>query len=176
MLKEPRIDGRNIMHFLDAQSGQERITDKENPLRAGNTKLLPNSIQIGVGVLPISSETKATDFQRSKGLLQRFFKGATNGHGFAHAFHLGRQRRIGLREFLKSETWDFSDHVVDRRLEAGRSHPRDVILQFIQRVADSQLGCDFRNRKSRSLRGQGRTPRNTRIHFDHDHATVGGID
>ena len=78
-------------------------------------------------------------------------------------------------EFLKGEARDFGDDVVDCRLERRRGDAGDVVVEFVQRVADGELGRDLGNRETCGLGGQRRGARHARVHFDHDHAAVGGV-
>ena len=87
------------------------------------------------------------------------------------------RRLVGLREFLEGEARNLGDHIVDGRLERGRRRAAgDFVLQFVQRVAHGQLGRDFGDRETGGLGGQRRGARHARIHLDHHHASVGGID
>ena len=52
----------------------------------------------------------------------------------------------------------------------------DVVLEFVERVADRQLGRDLGDRETGGLRGQRRGARHARVHLDDDHAAVGRID
>ena len=53
-------------------------------------------------------------------------------------------RRVGGRELLEGEARDLGDDVVDGRLERGRRRAAgDVVAQFVERVADRQLGGDL---------------------------------
>jgi len=56
--------------------------------------------------------------------------------------------------------------------EAGVAPPGDVVLELVQRVADGELGGDFRDREARRLRRQGGGARHARVHLDDDEAPV----
>ena len=100
-------------------------------------------------------------FQRSDDFVERFFEGAAYRHGFAHRFHLGREGGIGAWKFLKSEPRHLHDDIIDGWLERGFGHSRDVIRDFIQRVADGEFRGNLGDGKSGRLRRQSRT-RDTR--------------
>ena len=101
-----------------------------------------------------SNTSDATGFaglETAHALGQRLFEGAADGHHFAHRFHLRPENRLGAREFLELPARDLDHHVVERRLEAGRRDFGDVVLDFIQTIADRQLRRDFRDREIRWL-------------------------
>jgi len=84
----------------------------------------------------VSADTLAC-IERAHALHQRLFEGASNGHHFADRFHLRAQVFIRAREFLELPLGNLDDYVVERRLKAGGSLARDVVGNFIQRVAYS---------------------------------------
>jgi hypothetical protein len=90
---------------------------------------------------------KAADFQPAQRLLERLLERAADRHRFADAFHLRHQRVVGFGELFEREPRNLRDDVVDRRLEAGLRFARDVVGQFVQPIADGQLGGDLRDRK-----------------------------
>ena len=51
-------------------------------------------------------------------LLEGLLEGAPNGHGLAHALHLGRQLRLGARKLLKSKA---------RNLQAAQQFSDDFL-------------------------------------------------
>ena len=123
-------------------------------------------------VLPVRPEPGPSGFQRTKSFLHRLLECAADGHGLPHAFHLRGQHRVSLRKLFKSETRNLDHAVVNGRLKARRSLARDVIAQFVQGVADGQLGRDLGDGESGRLGGQGRGARDPRVHLDHDHASA----
>ena len=59
------------------------------------------------------------------------------------------------REFLEGEARDLRHHIVDGRLEGrGRGAFRDVVVEFVERVADGELGRDLGDREAGRLRRQ----------------------
>ena len=70
--------------------------------------------------------------------MQAFLERAADGHRFAHAFHLRGERGVGLREFLEGETRNLGDDVINARLEARGGFARDVVLEFVEQVADGE--------------------------------------
>ena len=85
------------------------------------------------------------------GLAKGFLEIAGQCHGLADRLHGGGQGRVGTRELLECKARHLGDHVVDGWLEAGRSGLRDIVLDFIERVAKSQLGRDLGDREAGGL-------------------------
>ena len=84
---------------------------------------------------------------------------------------------LGAGKFLEREARDLRDHVVDRRLEARRRRAAgDVVGDFVQGVADRELGGDLGDREAGRLRGQRRRARHARVHLDDDQTPVRRID
>jgi hypothetical protein len=46
----------------------------------------------------------------------------------------------GLREFLEGEARNLGDDVINARLEARGGFARDVVLEFVEQVADGEVG------------------------------------
>ena len=87
------------------------------------------------------------------------------------------RRSLAVGNFLEGEARHLGHHIVDRGLERGRRGAAgDVVLQFVERVADGQLGRHLGDRETGRLRGQRGRTRHARIHLDDDHAAVVRID
>ena len=127
------------------------LREVENSFGIRDRELQPQRFVIDAFSAPSPHKPEALDLQTAQRLLQRFLKRAADRHRFADAFHLRRQRRIGLREFFEREARDFDHAIIDRRLETGGRFARDVVWNFIQRVADREFGRDLRDRETRSL-------------------------
>ena len=171
--EKPRIDCRQAENVVERHARTEGIEHIPQALRARLGELGLDHFAVGGDFV----ETIDTDFQTTQGLVQRFLQGAADSHHFADGLHLRRQARIGGREFLEGETRHLGDHVVDRRLERGRGLAAgDLVGQFVQRVADGQLGRDLGDRETGRLGGQCRRTRNPRVHLDDDHAAISRAD
>ena len=121
-------------------------------------------------------ESPRADFQRTQSLVQRFLEGASDRHHLAHRFHLRTEFVGRAAELLEGEARNLGHHVVDGRLEAGRSHPRDVVGNLVEPIAHRQARRDLGDRKAGRLGGQSRAARHARIHLDHHHAPAARID
>src|SRR5947207_2370321 len=124
----------------------------------------------------VAAQAAAPNLQRAQAFLQALLKRAANGHRLADGFHLGREGRIGLREFLEGKPRNFGDDVINRRLEAGRGFARDIVPDFVEQVADREFGGDFRDGKARGLGRERGAAADARVHLDDDHATVVRVD
>ena len=89
--------------------------------------------------LAITAESAAPDFEGAETFLEAFFEGPPYRHCFTDGFHLGRQGRIGLGKLFKREPGDFCHDVINARLEARGGFARDVVLEFVEQVADGEF-------------------------------------
>ena len=105
----------------------------------------------------------------AEGLLER----PPDPHRLPHALHLRAERRVCAGELLEGEARELDDHVVERRLEARRRRPREVVRDLVERVADRELRGHLRDRIAGRLGGERGRPRDARVHLDH--AQVAGL-
>ena len=106
--------------------------------------------------------------QRPDRLQIRLLEGAADGHRLADGLHLGAEAPVGARELLEGEARNFHDHVVERGLEAGRSHLGYVVLELVERVADGEERGDLGDREASRLRRERGRARDARVHLDDD--------
>ena len=154
----------------------------EDPLSVRNAEQELDSVGVPspigltwLHILNVATESGAAGLQGADGLLERLLEGSTDRHCLSDALHLAGQGGVGQRELLESEAGDFHHTVVDRRLEAGGRCLGDVVLKFVESVADGELGCDLGNRIACGLGGEGRGARDARIHLDDDLASILGV-
>ncbi|MCY1399195.1 hypothetical protein D9M71_142460 [compost metagenome] len=172
LYQEPLVDAGQLEDFLDALAGTEGIRHVPDTLGARNGQFaLEDALGFRIVQVQLGIEAGNAHFQSAQGFLHRLLEGAADGHHFAHGFHLGGQAGVGFRELLEGEAWQLGDDVVDRRLEGRRGAAAgDVVLQFVEGVADGQLGGDLGDREAGGLGSQRRGTRHARVHLDHDHA------
>ena len=167
--KEPGVDIRRFLDFLQRHADTERVTDIEDTLGARVGNLIDDLFAVGC----LAVKTVLTGFKTAERLLEGFLERAADRHHFAHSLHLGGQTVIRLRELLKGETRHLRDDVVNRRLEGNRGLAAgDVVPEFVKRVAHGELGRDLRDRETGCLGGESGRTRHARVHFDHDQAAV----
>ena len=173
LCQKPAIDSGVRVDFFERHADRERVGDVPESLGARVRQLVGDGVRVdGLEIEPVDA-----GLEPAQCLLQRFLEGAADGHHFADRLHLRGQPVVGLLEFFEGEARHFGDHVVDRRLERGGCLAAgDVVLQFVERVADRELGRDLRDRETGRLGRQRGGARHARIHLDHDHPPVVGID
>ena len=139
--QEPGINLGKLLHFIQGKSVAERRLNPENAFRRGNSQF-PRDLFCGrrLRSLRVKSPAPASRFQGTQGLLQGFLESAADGHGLSYGLHGRGQVFVRLLELFKREAGDLGNHIVDGGLKAGGRFPRDVIPQFVQRVAHGQFG------------------------------------
>ena len=172
----PAVDFGQLKNVLDRQAMAERIGHIPSTI---GTRLGQQSAQFIHRTAVVKHRVKArhADLEAAQGFLHRLLEVTTDGHDFANRLHLGRQHRLGLREFFEGKARNFGHDVVNGRLETGRcGTASNLVIQFVQGVTNGQLGRHFGDRKAGGFGGQRRRARDPRIHFDHNHTTGVGID
>ena len=170
--QEPRVKGGGVLDFVVAQAVAHGLCDQAQPVGGLGADRLDHGRFLGrAGDLNLIQPGQAI-LHRGKRFLQRFVEAAANRHHLAHGFHRRGQFGFRAREFLEGKARDLGHDIVDGRLERGRRHLGDVVVEFVQRVTHGQLRRDLGNGEAGGLRGQRRGPRDARVHLDHDHAAV----
>ena len=164
------------MDLFHAHAGQQGLAQGEDAARMG---LAQTGHDLGQGrqlAAEVEAQAGGADLHGTQALLQGFLEGAADAHGLAHALHGGGQLVLGAGEFFKGEARDLDHAVVDGRLETGRGLAGDVVAQFVQGIADGQLGGQLGDGETGGLGGQGRGTRHARVHLDDHHLAIVGID
>ena len=174
--QEPGINGTELVDLPIAAAGDHRLAHGKDPIGGGGAQGPGQGRGFPAGIGPVTAPAGMARFQGAQGLLERLLKTAANCHRLPHRLHRGGEHRRAAPELLEGETGNLRDHVVDRGFEAGRRGAGDVIDDLVEGVAHRQAGGDLGDRKTRGLGGQRRAARNPRIHFDHHHIAVGGVD
>ena len=173
---EPGVDARRLVDLFHAHAGQQGLAQGEDAARMG---LAQAGHDLGQGrqlAAEVEAQAGGADLHGTQALLQGFLEGAADAHGLAHALHGGGQLVLGAGEFFKGEARDLDHAVVDGRLETGRGLAGDVVAQFVQGIADGQLGGQLGDGETGGLGGQGRGTRHARVHLDDHHLAIVGID
>uniref|UniRef100_A0A0N4ZAF6 NAD-specific glutamate dehydrogenase n=1 Tax=Parastrongyloides trichosuri TaxID=131310 RepID=A0A0N4ZAF6_PARTI len=169
LAQEPGLIRAGGVDLFDRQAVAEGLGDDADAVRG---RLAERTDDGGAGARIVVGVVGAFDLD----LVQPGQAGAADGHDLADRLHGGGQGRLRTRILLEGEARDLGDDIVDRRLEAGRRHHGDVVGQFVQGVADGQLGGDLGDGEAGGLGRQRRGARHARVHFNHDHAAVGRVD
>ena len=149
--EEPRIERGHAVDVVIRKPVPHRLGDHADTVgrlegqRLGDSGLVRCAFDFDI------VETREAGFHRGQRLLQRLVERSPDGHDLTHGFHRGGEVRLGAWKFLKGEARDLGDDIVDRRFERGGGDAGDVVVEFVQRVTDRQLGRDLGNREARRL-------------------------
>ena len=172
LLKEPRIDVRQLVQLLDGPAALERLEERPHAPVVRHDQLLAQRRVVFLFARLRQQQALLAELERSHALEKRLLERAPDRHRLAHRLHLRRQRAIGLRKLLEVPSRNLRHDVVDRRLERRGREPRDVVGNLVEVIAERELGGDLRDRESRRLRRQRRRARDARVHLDDQHAAV----
>ena len=161
-VNEEEIDAGNLMDSLRGDAVFQRFKYREKPtvVPIGKTILHIPSVH-GGGVQRIQR-----DFRSAHRFHQRRFKTCADCHDLAGGFHLSAELPADSRKLVKRPFRKFDHHIVQRRLKAGAGFARDVVPDFVQRVAERDLCGDLGNRISGCLACKRRGARNARVDLD----------
>ena len=94
-------------------------------------------------------------FKGADGLLQCGLKGAVNGHDLACGLHLGSESAVSGGELVEGPAGYLDDAVVEGGLEGGSGLAGDGVGDFVQCLADGDLGGDSCDGIAGGLAGEG---------------------
>ena len=162
--QEPWVDLRQVVERLRAPSAPQSPEERPHPPIVGHDQPFSERrlvlTVVGGVIRPGREEAPGLpDLERPYRLQERFLERAADGHRLPNRFHLRRQCPIRLRELLEIPARELDDDIVDRGLEGGGRQPRDVVGNFVEVIAERQLGGDLGNRESGRLRGERGRPR-----------------
>ena len=133
MHQKPRIDFGQGKDFVHAHALAEGVAYIPNTVGTRFAEFFLEHF----AVLGFFVQTVYANLQATKSFLERLLKSTANRHHLADRFHLGGQATVGGGEFLKRETWDFGDYVIDAGLKAGwRCASRNFVAQLVQGIAN----------------------------------------
>ena len=146
---------------LDLAGARVDTPEHDRPLRLSRLELA------GEPRVQVLGPPLGIDLEPAPRLRERLRERAADAHRLADRLHLRAERLVGARELLEREARELDDDVVERRLEARRCRPREVVRDLVERVADGELRGDLRDRVAGRLRGERRRARDARVHLDH---------
>ena len=165
--QKPTVNFREAENLLDGEARAQGVAKEEDAfVPRWRDQLAPKAFggareDVAVAIdfradapgFAVAAQAAAANLQRAQAFLQAFLERAPDGHRFADTFHLRGERGVGLREFLEGNARNLGDDVINARLEARGGFARDVVLEFVEQVADGEFGeIKFRNRR-RGLTG-----------------------
>ena len=118
--EKPRIDLARIKDFVIRPAESHRLRHLQQPIRrrcaeGGAYRILIVALADAVDFDFIKAGE--TCFEATQSFLQRLLKRAADRHDFADRLHRCRQCLARAGEFLESESRNFGDDIIDRRLE-----------------------------------------------------------
>ncbi len=178
--KEPGVDAGGGEHLVERHAMTKALGHVPEPPFARLPEFaLENRLDVVVGGAfgQHFIQTVHADLEPAECLLEGLAEGTPDGHDLTHRLHLRGQPVVGIGKLLEGEAWNLRDHVVNAGLEGGGRPPtRDLVVEFVERITDGELGRDARDREARRLRGECRGTRHARVHLDDDHLAVRGVD
>ncbi len=171
LVEKPGIDVGHERDLAHAHALRQRVADVHQSIGIRRHQLLGDDAR-----LDIFHASALPCLQRPDTLEQRLLEGTADGHNFADRLHLRAERLVHAGKLLELPLGDLDDHVVERRLEAGGRLARNVVGDFVERVADGKLGRNFGDGESGRLRCQRRGARHAWVHLNDNHSTVSRID
>ena len=155
------------MGFLDGHAAAESLCQSKEALVVDKVHF-SEYFFIGQVVEFGHIQMDQADFQAADRLQDGGFHIAFDGHDFARCLHLGPQRMVGIDEFIEGPAGDLQYDIVQGRFEAGRGLLGDGVLDLIERITGSDLGCHLGNGIARRFGGKSGGTGNTGIDFDDD--------
>jgi len=174
--QEPGIDRGQTEDLFEAPLPAQPLGDLPQPVRRWLGEAPLELGVVGASDLGRCLERVAVDLERPYGLVERLFEGSPHRRYLADRLHGRAEDWLSARELLECEARDLDNHVVEGRLEGGRSRAGDVVHDLVQASSEGDLGGDTGDREAGRLGGQGRRPRYPRVHLDDHVAAVGRVD
>src|SRR5580700_1213237 len=169
--EEPGVDGGEGVDLFFGVAFFERVADVAQAVGVGGDEARLDQLFDELG-----GAVGFAGFEAAHALAERLFKRSADGHHFADAFHLGAEDGLRAGEFFELPAGNFDDYVIDGRFKTGGRFAGDVVLDFVQKIADGELRGDFGDGKSCGFGRESGATGDARVHLDNDHAAGGGVD
>ena len=165
LAQEPAVDLRHVENFVDRdprmQSGVYREQALVGHLADFDIELLfAHRRKFGM------IERRERNFRAAHCFHDRLLERSADRHDFARRLHARTERSARVKEFIEGPFGKLDYNVVDGRLETGVRFARDVVLDFIERVTECDLGRNLGNGITRCLTCKRRRARNAGVDFD----------
>ena len=160
--QKPAVDAGDVVDLIDGHAAAQRLKDGEQAvIVAVGEPVAHRAVGQGLGVQRVEMDLGA-----AHGLEQRAFKVRADGHDLAGGLHLRAEAAGRADELVKRPLGELHDDVVQRGLKAGAGLAGDVILNFIERVAEGDLRRDLCDRVAGRLRRERRRARHAGVDLD----------
>ena len=166
LVQEPLVNLGNAVNLFNSNTTTHSLSNYKDTLVINTMDALFNlfvaqSLQLG------HFQMSQTNFQGTDSFQQRCFKAAFNSHNLTGSLHLGSQATVCSYKFIEGPTGEFQNDVVNGRLKASLGSFGYSVFNFVQIVANCNLGGYFCNRIASCFGSQSRATAYTGVNFDH---------
>ena len=151
-VKEPPVDTGQLMDPVYGIAGLESGCNGKN---TGIGRVAKRIVQIVYDIRLVADESVGSLSDHPKAFLDRFFEIPSDCHHFPYALHAGPQHPGNTFEFCKIPARDFTDNIIERRLEKGRSRPGYAVFQLEKTISETQFCRNGSERITGRLGGEG---------------------
>ena len=174
--QEPGVNAADSVDFGIAASPHHGGSHRENSFRGWGAQ---QTVHLGLGHLrfrPIPTPAGIPRFQGTHGLLEGLLETAPDRHRLTDRFHRGGQHGRAATEFLERESRNLGDDVINGWFKTRRCLTCDVVEDFVEGVANGQARRNLGDGEAGGFAGERRRSTDPRVHLNHDHIAIGGID
>ena len=170
--QKPAVDAGDVVDLIDGHAAAQRLKDGEQAvIVAVGEPVAHRAVGQRGGVQRVE-----VDLGAAHGLEQRALKIRADGHDLARGLHLRAEAAGRADELVKRPLGELHDDVVERRLKAGAGLAGDVVLNFIERIAEGDLRRDLCDRVAGRLRGECGRARHAGVDLDDGVVKAVGIE
>ena len=137
--EEPAVDLGQLVDAVHSVTGFQSGGDGED---AHVRRVTHQVVQVFALEGLVADESVGALADHAQTLLDTFLKGAADSHHLTDALHAGTDLAGHALEFIKIPARNLDHHIVQGRLEEGRSGFGHSVLKFVQTIAQTDLGGD----------------------------------
>ena len=160
--KEPTVDLGDFKDLVDGHTGLQCFKHGEQAA----VVLVMETLADRLVVQGSRIESIKGDLRTADSLHQRHFKGRTDGHDLTRCLHLGAELTGRACKFIKGPLGELTYNIVNRRLKACDRLAGNVVVDFVQRIAECQLRRDLCDRITGCLGSKCGGTGDTRVDFN----------
>ena len=154
LIDEPPVYARSLADGFYTDAHHQGILDAEDPVPLGCFEVFHDLISMHQA-FAVVSKSHCIVLQALTGFLDGFGETSSDGHHLTNRFHLQSECIVGALELVKIPAGNLHNHIIQGRFKVSRGCFGDLVLQFIKRKAQGQLGSDFGNGISRCFGCKG---------------------